>query len=463
MYRLSALIVCLPVAAGASAAPGPAKDRQVMLDVQPAAAPVPALKFQLLPELSESNPGNAVPAYLKSFAEQQNFFFKKESAEERERLINCPLTDLKPELKGYGGSALRQADHAARLEYADWNMLPQLRKEGYWLLLPEVQQLRTLAQCLVVRCRAEVADKDFPAAVRTLKTIFALARHMGEYPAMITGLVGTAIAHMGVNVLEEFIQQPGAPNMYWALATLPSSLVETRKAVSGERMMAECGLGALSDPQRVWTATDIPVALQKGKELAAISELSDEDRKVAGPWLEERLKDEAWLAAARKFLTDHGYPADKVAKYPPEQVLYTKLIVKGNIFRDEALKWTNVPYWQAVSYLAELDKGAADVEEKLSRMTGVAIPKVMAAHVRLEQRLALLRVVEAIRLEAAKNGGKLPAGLTELHLPLPVDPVTGKSFGYKVDGMTAMLEGKPVTAPAPGTTWKYSYEVRLRK
>jgi hypothetical protein len=461
MYRSFVLMVCLAAAANVLAAPGPAKDRQMTLDVQPAAAQVPALKYQLLPELSEMNPGNAVPAYMRCFGEQQNFFFKKESSDERERLVNCPLTDFKPELKSYGGSALRQADHAARLEYADWNLLPQLRREGYWLLLPDIQQMRTLSKALVVRCRAEVADRDFPAAVRTLKTIFALARHMGEHPTMITSLVGAAIAQSGVNVLEEFIQQPGAPNMYWALATLPTQLVETRKSVSGERLMAEAGLGALSDPQRVWTAVDIPVAMQKGKELAAVSELSEEDRKVAGTWVEERLKDEAWLTAARKLLTEHGYPADKVAKYPPEQVLYSKLFLKGNMFRDEALKWMNVPYWQAEPFLAELNKAPADVEEKLARMTGVAIPKVMAAHVRLEQRLALLRVVEAIRLDASKNDGKLPASLTELHLPVPVDPVTGKSFAYKIDGMTALLEGKPIATPA--ATMKYSYEVRLRK
>jgi hypothetical protein len=461
MYRKIALIVCLAVTAGTVAAPGPAKERQQLLDVQPAAAPVPALKYQLLPELSEMNPGNAIPAYLRCFGEQQNFFFKKESSDERERLINCPLTDLKSELKSYGGSALRQADHAARLEYADWNLLPQLRREGYWMLLPEIQQMRTLSKALVVRCRAEVADKDFPAAVRTLKTIFAFARHMGEHPTMITSLVGAAIAQSGVNVLEELIQQPGAPNMYWALATLPTQLVDMRKAVSGDRMMAEFGLGPLSDPQRVWTADDIPVAMQKGKELASISELSEEDRKVVGPWIEERLKDEAWLTAARKYLTENGYPTDKVAKYSPEQVLYSKLLFRGNIYRDEALKWMNMPYWQAQAFLGDLDKGPADMEEKLARITGVAIPNVRAAHARLEQRLALLRVVEAIRLEAAKNGGKLPAGLTELHLPLPVDPVTGKSFAYKLDGMTAVLEGKPI--PAPATTWKYSYEVRLRK
>src|SRR5215212_1040839 len=111
MIRLAVLTFCL-VAVQAGAAPAPVKGRQIVLDVQPAAAPVPALKYQLLPEVAEQNPGNAMPAYLKCFAEQNQFFFKKESVEEREKLRTGPLSDIKPgSLKGYGGVALRQADY----------------------------------------------------------------------------------------------------------------------------------------------------------------------------------------------------------------------------------------------------------------------------------------------------------------------------------------------------------------
>src|SRR3954467_2424323 len=236
MNRPLALALGLVLVGPAAAAPGGPKDQPVVLDVQVAAAPVPALKYQLLPEVAEMNPGNAVPAYLKCFAEQHLFFFTKEPSEERERLRTCPLSDIKPgSLKGYGGSALRQADHAARLEYADWNLLPQMREQGFMLLLPEVQQMRTLANALVVRGRGQLVDKDYDGAVGTLKTLFALARHMGDHPTIITGLVGVAIAQMGCNLLEELVQQPGAPNLYWALTGLPAQLVDMRKAASADR------------------------------------------------------------------------------------------------------------------------------------------------------------------------------------------------------------------------------------
>jgi hypothetical protein len=86
---------------------------------------------------------------------------------------------------------------------------------------------------------------------------------------------------------------------------------------------------------------------------------------------------------------------------------------------------------------------------------------VRVAHVRLEQRLALLRTVEAIRLAAAKNGGKLPAGLSEVGVPVPIDPVSGKPFEYRVEGLTAVLSGKEAITGSGQTHDRY--EIRLRK
>jgi hypothetical protein len=468
MKRLLALTFCLAMTALAGAAPAPNKDRQVLLDLQPAAAPTPALKYQLLPEVAEMNPGNSVPAFMKCFAEQHNFFFRKDSAEERDRLVNCPLSDIAPgSLKDYGGSALKQADYAARLEYADWNMLPQLREKGYMLMLPEVQQMRTLAQALVVRGRAEIADKDYPAAVQTLKTIFALARVMGDHPTLISGLVGAAIAQMGFNLVEEFIQQPGAPNLYWALSGLPAQLIELRKAVSAEQLIIDASFGSLLERDRIWSAEDITKAMQKMKEFASLIQLSKDGRAVAEQWLRDRVKDEAWLTATRKSFIEAGYPADAVGKYPAEQLLVNHLYRRFKANYSDAMKWMLIPYWQAEEALNELVKPAVNVEDNLTRQFVFAVPKVKAAHLRLEQRLALLRVVEAIRMEAAKTGGKLPASLADVSAPLPADPATGKSFIYKLDGLTAVVEGKPIPvggfgAAAAGSQ-RYAYELRLRK
>lgn len=466
MKRCLTLVLPLLATPFGIAAPGGPKDQPVMLDVQPAAAPVPALKYQLLPEVTEMNPGNAVPAYLKCWAEQTNFFHNKEVVEERERLRTCPLTDIKPgSLKGYGGNALRQADFAARLEYADWNILPQLRQQGYMLLIPEVQQFRGLATALVVRGRGQLVDKDFDGAVNTIKTLFAMSRHLSEHPTIITGLVGVAIAQMGCNLLEELMQQPGAPNLYWAFTGLPTPLVDMRKAASADRSMWSYGM---FDKTRAWTpdymrAMTQQLGLAEGafgvRLFASILELPGEDRVAAEKWMQARATDAEWLTAARKGLTEAGYPADAVAKYPPQQVVVHHVLRKALLHNDERLKWVMVPYWQAEAGLAELQKVPPEIEDKLASHLGIAVPKVMAAHARLEQRLAMLRIAEAVRLDAAKNGGKLVTSLNDLSVPVPIDPVSGKAFEYKVDGITALLSGKEALPPSV----HYRYEIRLRK
>ena len=63
-----------------------------------------------------------------------------------------------------------------------------------------------------------------------------MARHAGEAPTLINALVGMAICGIMNNELMQFIQQPGAPNMYWPLTDLPQPLIDPRKGYHGERL-----------------------------------------------------------------------------------------------------------------------------------------------------------------------------------------------------------------------------------
>src|SRR5947209_6686277 len=122
----------LAAVALAAVAPGaPADEPAIRLDVRPMAAPKPALRYQLLPEVRELNPGNPAQNYLKCFAEQQNFFFGKGATEERARYQSMPLAELPADkLRAYGGAALKQADWAARLDTPDWQVLQRLHTDG---------------------------------------------------------------------------------------------------------------------------------------------------------------------------------------------------------------------------------------------------------------------------------------------------------------------------------------------
>lgn len=440
----------------------PAKDGLQTLTVRPAAAPIPTLRYTLLPEVADQFPGNAVPAYLKAFSEQANFYFKKESIDERERYAKALLSEIKPgELKRYGGTSSEQVDRAARMEFADWNILPQFREKGVYLLIPEVQQMRLLSQVMLVRCKGELVDKDFAGAVKTLQTMFSMARHMGEHPTLISQLVGFAIANQALSLVDEFVQQPGAPNLYWALTMLPQKVVDIRRGISAERAFVEFTFGSLMDASRGWSADDIKTCQQKLSEYgAAVGEIGGDDRKRIDSWLRARLTDADWLANARTALARVGYSPEKLATYPPEQVVFYKLVLSASIARDEAIKWLAVPFWQAEEGLRTAFPKTDDPEQQIAQALVVAHRRIGEVSARIEQRVALLRIAEAIRMYAVGADGKVPGKLDDLKVPVPVDPVTGKPFEYMVEGGAASIVGKP-SGPSP--QHPNTYTIRIAK
>jgi hypothetical protein len=429
----------------------------IRLSVQPMAAPKPALRYQLLPELREINPGNPIPAYLKCFMEQQHFFFNKQVQEDREKYAVMPLADLPAAaLRNYGGSALKQADWAARLDTPDWQILLKVKTDGYRLLLPEVQSLRMLGAALQVRFRAEIAECRFDDAIRTAKTMFALARHLGEHPTLISNLVGMAIANITIGVVDEMVQQPSCPNLYWALTDLPRPLISLRQGFQGERALVLSDLGKL-DSVHPMSQEQIHAFMVHFSELLGAVPSGKVSQRLQNQ-LDTKAIDEASVRDARQRLVASGLPEERVKTFPPPQVVLLDEKREFEIRRDELYKVFTLPHWQMESL-------AAQVQFKPHAMFDDLLPstiKVPRAQARLEQRIALLRHVEAIRLYAAAHDGKLPAELSDVGVPLPVDPFTGKPFLYKVEGQTASIQGCPPQGEK-NPVFKVRYEVTIKK
>jgi hypothetical protein len=427
------------------------------LTVSPAPAPKPALRYLLLPELLEMNPGNPIQNYMKGMMEQQKFLFDKEAFERREKLLTTPLKELPAqELKDYGSFPLKQADWAARLDTPDWQILLKVKTEGVSLILPDVQQMRPLANALKVRFRAEVALGRFDDALRTAKTMFAMSRHMGGHPTMIGNLVGIAIANIAIGPLEEMLQQPGCPNLYWALTNLPVPLVSIDKGIEGERALVLAEYRDLDDSAPM-SAVQIKVFIDHMGKL-----LGEPGKPMRlREWLDARINDEGRISASRRRLVDHGLPEEALRQFPSEQLLLLDEKREYQVRRDETMRIMNVHYWQIQAMAAQLD-----VKKPPALFADALVPglfNVRKAQVRLEQRIALLRLVEAVRLYAAEHTGSPPAKLSVVNVPLPDDPVTGKPFRYELAGQTAHLRGTPPPGDEKDPRSNLHYEVTLQK
>src|SRR5262249_3919366 len=155
-----------------------------------------------------------------------------------------------------------------------------------------------------------------------------------------------------------------------------------------------------------------------------------------------------------------GRAEERLVQFPPEQVFLLDEIRSYEELRDEGMKLMKLPSWQAEKLLAEIKKPK---KPALFEFLTPALHKVRRAQARLEQRFALLRHVEALRMYAAAHDGKLPAKLSDCPVPLPNDPFTGKAFLYEVDGDTAHLRGSPPSAEAKSPAYNVHYQVTVRK
>jgi hypothetical protein len=452
---LATCLVLAPTAAFAQAtATAPAKPaaasdepETVKLVLHAAPEPRPAMKYFLYPPLLDRHPGNAAVLYGKVTAEQLAFFGDEKLWEKILKWIDMPLEKLpKAEIqKEFSArSSFHFLDMAARREWVHWEI--PIREEPFFsILLPELQQLRSFGRMLAVKARLEIAEGKFDEAIHTLQTGFALARQASEGPTLIHALVGMAISNIMCKQVETLAQQPGAPNLYWALTHLPRPLADMRRG-----MEAEWSCIYLSYPElRDLDKKDLPPdewsrMLEKVLDQAADWDGALRPARPLRPLFATGLALWAY-PRAKQGLIARGYTAAQVDAMPVARAILLDTMQTYNEFRDEMFKWFDVPWPQAQERIAAAERHLRTAEHQgaipLARILLPAIGGAYRAEAKHERSIAALRVVEAIRLYGAAHAGRLPGRLDDIaEVPVPPDPTTGKPFVYGRTGESALLE-----------------------
>jgi len=256
------------------------------------------------------------------------------------------------------------------------------------------------------------------------------------------------------------LEQPGCPNLYWALTHLPDPLVPLDRGAEGERM------GIIQ-----WMFRDLDVnAPMSADRLERLIPFLDKLLRIEFPnklreglraWLDERTKDEELVRAARRRLVELGLSEARVRQFPVDQLILLDEKRELEVRFDDAMKTINLPFWQAEAVSNPYKRTN---EPALFADSFVpVVDKVLRVRGRLDQRIGLLRHVEALRLYAAEHNGKLPANLSEISVPLPVDPFTGKPFRFEVAGNAAHLRGTAPSGMEKDPSYNVHYELIVRK
>ena len=360
---------------------------------------------------------------------------------------------------------IEQIGFGARRKTCNWSYtVDEQRENVISILLPDVQEMRLWFRSLAVKARVEIAEKKYEDAIRTIETGVSFSRHVGEGPFLISGLVGIAGETLMLSDLDELVSQPDAPNLYWALSALPTPLVPLRMAMELEQKIGEHLVPELTDLERA--RTDIEWSSLLARLHARLMRLQKTSayennalKQIGRDVTLDQFRSDG-LAEAKAFFETHRRSTQGMT---PDQMIVLSIAGRYQTLCDDWFKLSYLPYPQAAPF------GAATVERNKSHESGqialfaALLPSIgpaRLAEVRIDRKVAALRVVEAIRMHAAANAGGLPKSLEEIKLvPVPPDPVTGKPFEYQLVGDTATLSGSAPNSETPGLT----YRITLRK
>jgi hypothetical protein len=170
-------------------------------------------------------------------------------------------------------------------------------------------------------------------------------------------------------------------------------------------------------------------------------------------------------------LLDQSRPKEKVEKMPHVQVVLLAEMDDYERIMDDQMKWYNEPYYQIADRLDQIAKAlkatpkkSIIVPEESFAFLVPAVGKIFQARVRLQRKIDTLRCLEAIRAYAAAHDGKVPPTLDEIkEVPIPLDPVTGKAFAYKVTGEKATLEAPAVSRDKLTPFALVAYEITIKR
>src|SRR5262249_44568616 len=153
------------------------------------------------------------------------------------------------------------------------------------------------------------------------------------------------VAEQALDTLEEMVQQPGCPNLYWALTDLPCPLVELRKGLQGQRALVAADLRSLREDPMTEAELDTLFGRLSGVMGFTRQQGGEAPRSLRGA-LAARVKDPERVRSARGRLVEAGGKEEAVQKLPPAQVILLEEKRTCELAQDERRKLVGLALWQ---------------------------------------------------------------------------------------------------------------------
>lgn len=461
----------------------------IQMEVTPADEPSPVFEHRLTYGPHERVPGNRPQWYTRAFPENTAEFKVWDELTAQDSFdayyqSGVPVDEVawdKLDVSGKSCSQMFLDNYivpGAQRRDCDWGIhSDQVRGlESFQILLPEFQSMRSFARMLNLQIRLAIHERRYGDAVKHLRTQYQLGADVAEEPIIVCGLIGVAIAGIGNSGAADLIAAPDSPNLYWALSELPAVPVSMGPALRKELSISHEQFGGhreLESSERLpeeWNSH-----WKSGVASAAGLTFNFNN---SPPRRFDFLQQVAPLAFglhgyshAKQRMIEWGYDSDKVEAMPVGQVLSLYTARVSQLRTDQYLKTYLAPYAygrslqkEASAYLTVNRHLTDGPDRELTPFASDMLSLVRAvrtAEMRAARDLAALRVIEALRMHAARNDSRWPDSLDDITcVPVPLNPATDKPFLYHRDDETAVLE-LPESEGFPG--YSRRYEITIAK
>lgn len=428
-------LVCVLSIAAPLRADQPKPDEK-QLSVRPAPLPQPSLRYRFLSDPADQTTGNAALAYLMAFA--------LSPVDQRlNDLLETPMNGLRKagaeDFLTKQESALRQVRIATGRTECQWD--PSFRQSGLAWTGNYLNRTRWMSDVLTIKIRLAIADGHYDEAVDALRDGFTLARNLASEGPLVQAWVATGIESAMLQDARELMQSKDAPNLYWALANLPRTMIDLRGMMEMETAAVFFTFPELKDHPEQLSAARSRALLSR---LAMYSHGSPTAEDTAAA-LVHMMK---VYPAAKEQLLRAGLKPPEVEKLAANSVVLAYDVAQYRQQAQELIKWAGLPPWESLAALREAGDHI-DAERQDYNALTLLLPAFHNSdrHIAsVDRELAMMMCVEAIRAYAASHEGTPPANLEALspQTPAPIDPMSGRAFEYQAKDNVVTLRG-----PAP--------------
>lgn len=422
----------------------------------PAAEPVPAMSYRLLPRYLDQKTGNAALFYYSAAAlcpdrdPKDPEDIQKKISDWRDLPVEqLDRKEVEEALSSFS-SCFHQIKLAAQRNYCQWE-LPL--EEGFAVQIPHLATFRRMIFAMQLQIRLKIADGQTEQALEMLQEGLYMGRSIAEGPTVIQDLIGVAISDLLLKEVEGLMQTSDSPNLYWALTALPDPMIDMRSSLENEReilfvefpQLRNLEKEVMAPAQASTIASDFLNKIQTFE--GEMGHIPFKDLLPIG-WVMLHYSD------AKEFLAHKRYSRERIEAMPAAQAVLIYQKQEYMEIQDNFFKWFELPYYKAQPNLQKAaerfdnHRHTKGIKANLFCAFSPALSRIAFLQARLDRNIAILRTIEALRMFATDHFGQLPESLAEVtSIPIPSDPVTGEDFIYRrIDARNARLEA-PI-APA---------------